>query len=393
MADTTFSELTNESGPQLTDYMVGYRNTSLGGERRYQLAQVQNLLAEYFAVAENTPILLSGSGAPDDVSTGKDGDYYLDLTSKMLWGPKTAGDWGSTPLSLNGIPTGGASQAILKKASASNYDAAWVAAAKNQILAAGFDGTVAFHAREDFCFFRNECENISTSATINNWDGNVSAGGTVGCFQNDTYLGTTAFENIFDASDRFGLIFIAISTTASSKSAAIFAPSQGGSPRGWPMWWRGSGGKKWSMRAKVLIPNLSASGDDFSFVFGFGQTFWNYGYAGASVPSHFAGFIYNHGLNSAKWLAASANTSATTADTGITVVANTFYDLQLDFDGTSLLYYINGTLVSTITTNFPRNTGNQCTCSPASAMIARNGSSGSNTRSVIIDRLSYLQER
>lgn len=38
---------------------------------------------------------LSGSGAPDDVLTGVDGDMYLDYTAYDIYGPKTAGAWGS----------------------------------------------------------------------------------------------------------------------------------------------------------------------------------------------------------------------------------------------------------------------------------------------------------
>lgn len=39
--------------------------------------------------------LLSGSGAPDDGADGSDGDMYLDYTAYDIYGPKTAGAWGS----------------------------------------------------------------------------------------------------------------------------------------------------------------------------------------------------------------------------------------------------------------------------------------------------------
>lgn len=37
---------------------------------------------------------LSGSGAPDN-GDGRNGDFYLNTTSGEIYGPKTAGDWGS----------------------------------------------------------------------------------------------------------------------------------------------------------------------------------------------------------------------------------------------------------------------------------------------------------
>lgn len=47
--------------------------------------------------------LLNGSGAPSS-GLGADGDFYLDTFNKLLYGPKTAGDWG-TGVSYVG-PTG-----------------------------------------------------------------------------------------------------------------------------------------------------------------------------------------------------------------------------------------------------------------------------------------------
>lgn len=38
--------------------------------------------------------LLSGEGAPES-SFGRDGDFYLDTDAHWIYGPKTAGAWGS----------------------------------------------------------------------------------------------------------------------------------------------------------------------------------------------------------------------------------------------------------------------------------------------------------
>jgi hypothetical protein len=46
--------------------------------------------------------ILSGNGAPAD-TTGKIGDFYIDLTAIQLYGPKTTSGWG-TSVSLKGTP-------------------------------------------------------------------------------------------------------------------------------------------------------------------------------------------------------------------------------------------------------------------------------------------------
>ena len=53
-------------------------------------------------VSQSRPIL-SGQGQPDN-GKGEDGDYYLDLTTAKLYGPKTQGAWGGPSLDLKGLP-------------------------------------------------------------------------------------------------------------------------------------------------------------------------------------------------------------------------------------------------------------------------------------------------
>jgi hypothetical protein len=52
------------------------------------------------------------------------------------------------------------------------------------------------------------------------------------------------------------------------------------------------------------------------------------------------------------------NNSETTADSGVTVVAGAWYKCEfvVNAGGTSVAFYINGTLVATITTNIPTGT-------------------------------------
>lgn len=47
-------------------------------------------------------LLRSGAGAPDDVLTGNDGDWYIDTLASLLYGPKAAGVWPGSPTSVKG---------------------------------------------------------------------------------------------------------------------------------------------------------------------------------------------------------------------------------------------------------------------------------------------------
>src|SRR5690606_25110230 len=46
--------------------------------------------------------ILAGAGAPSP-GTGRDGDYYLDRSTSILYGPKAAGVWPTPGLSLLGL--------------------------------------------------------------------------------------------------------------------------------------------------------------------------------------------------------------------------------------------------------------------------------------------------
>ena len=88
--------------------------------------------------------VLNGSGAPSG-GTGVDGDFYIDTTANDLYGPKTAGVWGSgtsligptgatgaqgdtgaTGATGPGVASGGTTGQVLAKASATDYDTEWV---------------------------------------------------------------------------------------------------------------------------------------------------------------------------------------------------------------------------------------------------------------------------
>ena len=47
-------------------------------------------------------MILSGRGIPS-AEKGQTGDYYLDLSSSELYGPKTKDGWGTSVLNLKGL--------------------------------------------------------------------------------------------------------------------------------------------------------------------------------------------------------------------------------------------------------------------------------------------------
>lgn len=73
-----------------------------------QLAAGSSIPGPAGAPGANGKTLLSGSGAPGS-GTGAEGDFYIDTTADAIYGPKTAGAWGSAT-SLIG-PTGPAGPA------------------------------------------------------------------------------------------------------------------------------------------------------------------------------------------------------------------------------------------------------------------------------------------
>lgn len=73
--------------------------------------------------------VLNGSGAPSG-GLGANGDFYIDTDVYDIYGPKTAGTWGSgTSLVGSGgggsLPVGGTIGQILTKQSSTDGDADW----------------------------------------------------------------------------------------------------------------------------------------------------------------------------------------------------------------------------------------------------------------------------
>jgi hypothetical protein len=100
---------------------------------------------------------------------------------------------------------------------------------------------------------------------------------------------------------------------------------------------------------RIRVPVLSDATDRFTVMVNLGT--------GTAFPGNAqVGFYYRDDLNGGKWLAASRNSAIeTTADTGVAVVAGTWYALRAvcNAGGTSVSFFVNGAAAGTITTNIP----------------------------------------
>lgn len=115
----------------------------------------------------------------------------------------------------------------------------------------------------------------------------------------------------------------------------------------------GKGTAKFS--AKIRFPTLSDLTNTYTFRAGFIDSI-----TAESADGCF--FRYTNAVNAGKFQAVTRNNNAETAtDTGITVAANTWYDLDIIVNaaGTSAEFKINNVSVATITTTIPTASGRQ----------------------------------
>lgn len=71
--------------------------------------------------------VLSGGGSPSS-GVGQDGDFYIDTATSVIFGPKSAGSWGSpTSIVGPGLPSGGLEGQIISKiADSPDYATQWI---------------------------------------------------------------------------------------------------------------------------------------------------------------------------------------------------------------------------------------------------------------------------
>jgi hypothetical protein len=102
--------------------------------------------------------------------------------------------------------------------------------------------------------------------------------------------------------------------------------------------------------AVLRLPVLSTVTDEYSLAIGGGPQ------SNGALGNDGAMFYYKRVSYGENWQAVTrASANQTTTDTTVAVAANTWVRLTLIVNaaGTSVTYYINGTLVATITTNIP----------------------------------------
>lgn len=114
----------------------------------------------------------------------------------------------------------------------------------------------------------------------------------------------------------------------------------------------------------------------------------------ASTPNAVDGvyFHYRDNLNSGKWQATTYSTttaSSTTADTGITVAAATWYCLRIEINAgaTEAKFYIDEALVATITTNIPSGSSDQ-----TGVCVGIRKAAGTTTRNMYVDYVDFSQD-
>ena len=107
-------------------------------------------------------------------------------------------------------------------------------------------------------------------------------------------------------------------------------------------------------RLRLKFPILSTGTETFLFLAGFGNAIT------VANTANQVQFRYTHSENGGDWTCTSRQSSVETAvNSGVAVVAGTWYNLEIYLNTTSATFYINGTLVATITTNLPSGTSQQ----------------------------------
>lgn len=132
----------------------------------------------------------------------------------------------------------------------------------------------------------------------------------------------------------------------------------------------------WTNECRVRIPTLSDTNDSFLVVVGFNDSA-----TGNGVDT--VAFRYTHTNSGGRWECITRNNSNETVfDSGVVVAADTDYRLWIELNAaaTQALFYIDGVLVATATTNIPTDSSRQTALGYA---IVKTG--GSSNRDLLID--------
>jgi len=180
------------------------------------------------------------------------------------------------------------------------------------------------------------------------------------------------------AANRFGVATMTTGTTATGR-ATIGSATQDGIIF--------NAGTVIARTAIQTPSSLSDATNRYTLNFGFTSTLANFYTAGIGATIR-----YRDNANSGKWQAyaaeATGGTSAT-ADTGITVAASTWYAMEIRMarSGGPIQYFINGSLVATISTIAVTGAANPCgvACGIVKAL-------GTTARTMYADYLTFEEE-
>ena len=140
-------------------------------------------------------------------------------------------------------------------------------------------------------------------------------------------------------------------------------------------------GSVYTLDTMINIPILANATEMYQFFIGFGNNI----YTGDLIDGAY--LCYDYWTNTTNFLVKTANNSTrTTTDTGVAVVANIWYQFTVSVDGANAKFYINKTLVATHTTNIPltRSTG---------LLIKLNKYAGYSDRTVKIDYFNVFMPK
>lgn len=164
---------------------------------------------------------------------------------------------------------------------------------------------------------------------------NVAAstgGGTGQIVTNDSTVGANTTENVIGC---LGLITGTGATARlSAYGAGVFVVGNNRIRTGW----------------RCSLDTLSAANPTYTAYVGFGDN------PGAGDMTHGCYFRYTHSVNGGRWEAVVSDTSVRSAvDTGVAPTANVFQELEVEVNqaGTQATYFIDGTLVATISSGLP----------------------------------------
>lgn len=198
-------------------------------------------------------------------------------------------------------------------------------------------------------------------------------------FNSGTGAGTT--ELATTGNDRIGIARHATGTTATGRTAMRLSSSA----------IRFSGGT-YFFETMVRVPTLSTPAERFQFIVGFADT------ETAANQVDGAYFLYDEGgvstgsTAAAYWQTVTVSNSSRTFNTSLTqttVTANQWYRLGIEVNatGTSVAFYIDGSLVATHTATIPTASGRE-----TSVMSLLIKSVGTTSRNVDVDYINAVAE-